>query len=199
MRINASARMLVLPAMLFALAFGGVWRISEWRRERQRGEADRLLAERIALQEPGEEIVVIYVGSSRCSWCARPELPRYVAQAVEAIRAERRASARVTLIGVAVETDPSAGLDHLRRVAPFDQVTAGGGWLNDGAYRYIWAGVGQPAATPQIIVLRRTIERDAQEDGSALYRVRDERILARKVGLRSIAEWVETGVPIASP
>ncbi|MCY3599679.1 MAG: hypothetical protein OXN85_06885, partial [Gemmatimonadetes bacterium] len=82
------------------------------------------------------------------------------------------------------------GLEHLERFGPFDEVTAGRGWLNMGVLEYIYGDLPGVAATPQVIVVERTVKRDGE------WRIEDQRVLARRAGLDEIEEWAKEGAPL---
>lgn len=146
-----------------------------------------------ASMQPGTELVFIYIGSSSCHWSNVPELPSMVRKMKRAVRDQSRESGRnFSAMGVARDVVAQRGLKHLDRFGPFDEVTAGRGWLNLGVLEYIYGDLPGPAATPQIVVLEREIGR------AGLRSISRQRILERRVGLDEIEEWVNSGSSLGS-
>lgn len=142
----------------------------------------------------GEEIVLVYLGSSSCHWSNAPELPATVrALKLDIQRRVRADGLSFATLGVARDGSVATGLKHLRKFGAFDEVTAGHGWFNDGVRRYVYEDLPGPAGTPQIIVVRRTLETEGDQR-----LVANERVLARKVGLSEILGWAEAGAPLPS-
>ena len=105
-----------------------------------------------------------------------------------AVRDQSRESGRkFAAMGVARDVVAQHGLTHLDQFGPFDEVTAGRGWLNLGVLEYIYGDLPGPSATPQIIVLEREIGREG------LRSISGQRILERRVGLDEIEEWADNG------
>lgn len=148
-----------------------------------------------AVRKPGSQLMLVYIGSARCGWCKNPALPSYLATIRDslAVRAVRQKRQLITL-GIAVDVVKHEGIDHLNRVADFDQIAAGGSWLNEVMIDYVWSRWGAPSATPQLMVFSRLVVREASSE-AVTYRVENQQLLARKVGLYDIEAWVREGVP----
>lgn len=145
-----------------------------------------------ARTDTGEELALIFVGSSRCRWSNRPELPGLVRQAKLAIRDRAQAEeVGFVAIGIARDAVASAGIRHLAEYGDFDELTAGRGWLNAGVLRYVFNELPGPAATPQIIVVRR----DVVVNGGQRT-IGNERVVVRIVGFTQIRDWVESGMAL---
>ncbi len=143
----------------------------------------------------GRELAFVYIGSSGCAASNRPFLPETVKQLKLLIEEQARNRGRsFVAIGVARDWDVEAGLEHLEKFGPFDQVMAGRNWLNIGALKYIWEDVPGIAATPQVVVLDRRIE--TPEGRGAGYAIQDAHLLVRKVGTREIRRWLKRGAPL---
>ncbi len=148
-----------------------------------------------SLRRAGSQLALVYIGSARCSWCNNPALPGYLRTIKDSLELRaRRAGLRLTTIGIAVDVFQTEGTDHLRKAGSFDEISAGGSWVNGGAVAYIWNRYGLPASTPQVLVIKRSIVRESGE--AVTYRVEAESLLARKVGLRPIESWVNGGVQV---
>jgi hypothetical protein len=137
----------------------------------------------------GPELVLVYIGAAACGPSNAPQLPGIVAKIREAVGQQaHRSGVGFRTIGIAKDPDARTGLGHLNKYGRFDEIAAGGGWLNTGALRYIFTDLPGVGATPQIAVVLRTVQRDGGAVG-----VRDERILLRKVGLSELTEWSSRG------
>ena len=81
-----------------------------------------------------EQLLMIYFGASTCGWCARPDTHELLRRAAFALRETAEGDNLGFLaIGVALDRDMEAGLDHLRLIGIFNQVSAGYSWANVGA------------------------------------------------------------------
>jgi len=108
---------------------------------------------------------------------------------------ERAKSVGRTFVAVGISKDAgtSDGLDHLKEISEsFDEVNTGRGWLNHGLLHFLFVRHLGQAATPQIVMLKRSIVRDATTG----YAVTEEEVVLRKVGLQEIANWDASGAPL---
>lgn len=143
------------------------------------------------------ELVVVYIGSSRCAASRRAEVIEAVRVAVRVLRRTAdSAGVRFRAVGVAKEIRARAGIDHLASVGAFDEVAAGGSWHNLTAHRYVWGEIPGVAATPQVIVTLRKLVSPSKQDPGVGYAISSERLLARHVGVLEIADWVGRGAKI---
>ena len=160
-----------------------------------RTEADDARAE--AYPRPGRQLVLVYVGSSRCGPSNASDLPSMVERISNQLRSVALAdSIGFVRIGVAREVSARSGLMHLAKFNGFDEVSAGQGTLNATAEKYLSGDHRGDAATPQLIVIDRAI--GGVFGGVDIDAVR-ERVLIRKVGLIEISNWLELGVPLPKP
>ena len=144
--------------------------------------------------DEGEELMLVFVGSSRCHWSSHPELPELVRHAKLAIRSRaENEEMGFAALGIARDVAVHAGLEHLATFGEFDEVMAGRGWLNTGVLQYVYNEFPGRAATPQVVVLRRRV---AIEGGQRS--IEDEHVILRKVGLTQIRTWVESGMTLGS-
>ncbi len=143
----------------------------------------------MARQDSGDELVFVFIGSSRCRWSNDPQLPSLVSQARTAVMARaREASMGFAAIGLTSDVIPERGLDHLARFGGFDQIVTGMGWRNVGLMKFLHGERTGPAATPQVLVFVRSVVVEAGHPD-----VQDERLLVRRHGLSGIRQWVEGG------
>ena len=94
-------------------------------------------------------------------------------------------------MAVARDMNSARGLAHIRKFGAFDEVMAGRGWANIGLLKYVYGDMPGRAATPQLLVVARTLH---SEGGG--YGFLDERVISRMVGLESIKKWFEAGAPL---
>ena len=143
--------------------------------------------------EPGEQLVMVYVGSSTCPWSTRPDLPEAVETIktqVAAYAAERGLSFKAE--GVALEWSTSDGIQHLANFGRFDEVSAGYNWGNSFALNHLWAGSKSAPATPLVLVYRRTFVAPRSEEDEMLYAERNRRVLDVAHGFMEIMDWAES-------
>ena len=141
------------------------------------------------------KLVLVYVGSSRCPACNSPELPFHVAGIRESL--EERAtlsSIGFVTVGVASELSPVNGIEHLRKLSQFDEVSAGQGKLNQANLHFVAKDHAGLQATPQIVVLLRSLRQ--LPSGDIDYHSITEEVLVRKIGLRELRLWKEQGTPL---
>jgi hypothetical protein len=82
-----------------------------------------------------------------------------------------------------------AGLHFVRRFSRFDEVAVGRSWLNTALARYVYEQHEGAAATPQLIMVRRS----GEATGSIFT---DEQVLLRLVGFEQIEQWFEAGASL---
>lgn len=144
--------------------------------------------EPIAAMETGEELALVYIGSSNCYWSNVEGLPFLVRDARSQLRPRARAARyHFAAVGIARDRDVDNGLRHLRKMGEFDEVMTGRGWLNIGVLKYVYEDLPGPAITPQVLVVRRWLDRDT------VIGIREEDVLLRKVGFTEIETWVRQG------
>ncbi|MEZ4698430.1 MAG: hypothetical protein R2832_18575, partial [Rhodothermales bacterium] len=135
------------------------------------------------------QIVMVYFGSSNCSFCAADSLPRIVQDVAAKLRSEAaERDLSFNAIGVSLDSSVDKGLKHLRTVASFDEISIGSRWGNTLAFKYIWDELPGRAATPEVVVLFR--QREITDSGYSLV---EEKEIQRKVGLIELSKWNRTG------
>ncbi len=141
------------------------------------------------------ELLLVYVGSSTCGPANDEELPLILDRIKMAL--EKRAGAHgldFAAIGIAQDWDIRAGVRHLDRAGPFDEIQTGRSWANTGLRRYLWNEIPGEASTPQVIVV--FMDRTAPDGSLRAAAAVDERLLMRKVGLEEIQSWQKLGCPL---
>jgi len=147
---------------------------------------------RSASLEPGTELVFVYIGGSACGWSNVPELPRMV----KSLKRHFQSLAidngmQFAAVGIARDTDPYAGWEHLLGFGEFDEVMTGRNWGNIGVQKYIYGDMPGVGATPQILLMTRAI--DTQWGHASFV---NEEVISRRTGLTEIKAWVDEGAPV---
>ena len=147
---------------------------------------------RSASRHPGSELVFVYIGGSTCGWSNVPELPRMV----KSLKRHFQSLAidngmQFSAVGIARDTDPYAGWEHLLGFGEFDEVMTGRNWGNIGVQKYIYGDMPGVAATPQILLVTRTI--DTQWGHVSFV---NEEVIGRHTGLTAIEAWADDGAPL---
>lgn len=137
----------------------------------------------------GDEVALVYIGSSDCVWSNTPEL----VSLIQALKLDLQARAmeepwRFVSVGIARDMDPGRGIAHLEKLGAFDEIMTGRSWANIGLLKYIYGDMPGRAATPQILVVARNFHSDGGH-----YGVLDERVLVRAIGHDEIQAWVAAG------
>lgn len=142
--------------------------------------------------EPGEQLVMVYIGSSACGWSNDPALPGVVEKLkVRLADNARERGLSFKAVGVSIDWSTEAGIDHLKRFGRFDEVATGYNWAGTHALRYLWSGYTPRVATPTLLIYRRQLQGPDVDSGQAWYGELDLEILTAKVGLHEILEWAE--------
>ena len=140
------------------------------------------------------ELSLIYIGSSTCGPSNHMDLPPAFIQIQHTL--EKKAKEHgygFKTIGIAKEIQITDGLVHLAEYGSFDEVLVGNNWSNLGLIRYIYDEIPGKAATPQLLVTRRSFKAPAS-DNSTIYRgLENEILLMRKIGFREIIDWSKMG------
>lgn len=173
--------------VLFLVAFVGslLWRSTNQRvigPSSEQVEIDRLNSR--------TELLMVYIGKKNCA--ASSQLASNTVDSMRSYfrgRADRADRAFVTM-GVALDWQVSDGLDHLERLGPFDQVSAGGNWANSSTIKYLWGELGGEAATPQFLIVKRRRIAPVDNPRSSSYALANERIVRRIVGLDGIRRFL---------
>ena len=153
----------------------------------------------------GKHLIAFIVTASDCGWSSRPSTMAAIGGIREGLRSTYLGSyARVTVVGIALDQDPRVGYDFLRRIGSgeldrsFDQVVAGGSWLNEAIVRFVWQDQIAEASSPQIVVIERQVATSMYVQTSAI-EASGNRVRANPVGSDAILRWVQAGFPLADP
>jgi hypothetical protein len=144
-----------------------------------------------------QRIVLIYIGSSSCYACNIEDLPTIIERAkIQLAEKIDTANTSYSVKGIAKDWRINNGLKHLKKFGMFDQIETGDSWANDGIIKYVWQQYPGEPATPQILVVHRSMNL-ADGEGER-FSIEEERVLVRKVGYEEIRLWTEQGNPIPS-
>lgn len=145
---------------------------------------------------PGTQLLLVFIGSSTCKYSSAADLAEMVEGAKMKVAAEaKQRGVGYKVIGVAIDSDFRRGVHFLKRFGYFDEVTSGSGRFNTAFVKYVYDEMPGEAATPQILVIERSI---TEKDGDVS--VSEERLLRRVRGRAAIGRWTEGGavLPTAS-
>lgn len=104
---------------------------------------------------------------------------------------EHRGEIIVRTVGVGLDWDIKAGVEHLRELTEFDEITVGGNRLNVASEKYLWGEPRLGGGTPQLLLLERRV---TWSDQGVL--LESERLLDVIVGPTNIADWVNDGANV---
>lgn len=145
-------------------------------------------------QQPTRELIAVLITSSRCD-ANNIDGFRSAVSAIPELMSEQVASqpdALVRFIGIATDANAKAGAEYLLELADFDEMTAGGTWLNNATEKYLWSGSTRVEGyVPEIILLERTVTWS-----SNAVVIQNERVIGVVKGANAIIEWVKDGAPI---
>jgi thiol-disulfide isomerase/thioredoxin len=146
----------------------------------------------------GYHLIAFVFVSSACGFCREERTMEAIGRLRDSLRvAGGTRFAQVSVVGIALDQTIGQGLEYLRSLGKpelvFDEISAGGGWLNEYVANFMWrAGIGKPAVPQVILVIRRI-------DTMAFPRFID--IQADSVagvidGRDAIIKWVNTGAHV---
>jgi hypothetical protein len=87
-------------------------------------------------------------------------------------------------------------LQHLAKFGPFDEVVVGRNWSNSAGVKFMSQEYPGPVATPQVLVIERTVQSPDDAHPLARRAYLSERLLLRKVCVEEIATWANAGSPV---
>lgn len=139
-----------------------------------------------------DHLQIIVMVSSTCH-ASRQLTRQFISSMADAIaRDAADHDLRIRTVGVATDPKVKSGTRFLMRLYPaFDEIVAGGGWLNSGTLLYMLREEVGPAAVPQVVVIHRAGSRDLDDPS-----IGEDYVLMRKVGVRELEMWEEQGFPV---
>lgn len=156
-----------------------------------RGEGKRL-------KDAPAELVLVYIGKWNCGPSNAPDMSELVGEIKDSLKLVADSLGYTfTTLGVATDRAVSDGTAHLQQFGTFDQMSAGAGWENIVASRYVRDVFPGPRATPQLVLtVRGNNDKGETKEPSARSADNSERLLVRMVGLDELRWWVQHGVPL---
>lgn len=144
----------------------------------------------------GDEVAMVFVGASFCGAHNVPGFPQVIERAKIAVQRQAgEQSKQFRAVGVALDWKPADGYAFMARFGEFDEITAGSNWLGDGATRYVWRELAGGPEVPQLLIVERHVDADADQ----AIRMSGDRVVRRLLGTRAIEAWVAEGAPIQVP
>lgn len=143
--------------------------------------------------DENRELVLVYIGSRFCDASNDPALPGLVEELKdELLRRSLDLNIGFSVVGVGVDWLPTDGWKHLGKYGAFDELIVGRRWHSIGALQFVEEGIVGPRVTPQVLVY----ERRKRVGGGMGTNAGENVMLARKLGISQIRNWVERGAPI---
>ena len=143
--------------------------------------------------DENRELVLVYIGSRFCDASNNPALPGLVEELKEELsRRSIDLNIGFSAVGVGVDWLPTDGWKHLGKYGEFDELIVGRRWHSIGARQFVEEGIVGPRVTPQVLVYERRKRIGEDMDTNAGENV----MLARKLGISQIRNWVDRGAPI---
>lgn len=142
-------------------------------------------------QAQGPEIVLVFVGSSRCAWSNDQDLP----PALEALKVRlaqhaREAGLAFRALGVAADWGSERGVAYLTAFGAFDEISTGSNWTNSALLDHVWEA-GVTVATPAVFVYQQVLEIDSDSVSIRGMSRKERRLLAYRTGLPAIRALAE--------
>ena len=143
--------------------------------------------------DENRELVLVYIGSRLCDASNNPALPGLVEELKEELsRRSVDLNIGFSAVGVGVDWLPTDGWKHLGKYGEFDELIVGRRWHSIVARQFVEEGIVGPRVTPQVLVYERRKRVGEDMDTNAGENV----MLARKLGISQIRNWVDRGAPI---
>ncbi len=150
----------------------------------------------------GRHLLAVTIIASDCGWSSHPSTMKAIGSVRRRLTAEHgERYAKVSVVGVVLDEDLETGMRFLRDIAgtelenAFDQLVMGGSWLNEQLMQLVWRNPAIEAATPQLILVERTVDTSAYESIGVIGAGEDI-IVGNIIGAGEIEEWIEQQVPI---
>ena len=143
--------------------------------------------------DENKELVLVYIGSRSCAASNDAALPDLVEELKhQMLRRAVDSNMGFSAVGVAVDWLTVDGWQHLAKYGAFDEIVVGRKWSGFGARLFAKEVIVGSAATPQVLVYVRQRGTSAEEGATTW----DNIVLARKLGVTQIQNWVDRGAPV---
>lgn len=152
----------------------------------------------------GKNLIAYVIVASDCGWSNRPATMRAASEIRSRLRNTHGSQyAAVTVIGVAIDKEITAGLDFLAKIekwssgGAFDQVIVGGSWLNEELVRLLWREALVEGSTPQVLLIERQVGTDRYLQDWTL-QLGPDRVVANPSGTNEILAWLRDSLPLGT-
>ncbi len=140
----------------------------------------------------GKELIAVYFGATTCVPCHDPDLKRNIKRTKPLLKRNAEAAGYTfSVTGAALDWSVKEGIEFLEEVGPFDEVIVGKTWSNLAAVDYMWADTASFTALPQVVLIEREVINTANRMVFS-----PNVIMARYVGAKTVADWVDAGAPL---
>lgn len=146
----------------------------------------------------GTHLIAYVVVASDCGFCSEKFAKQALAMVRPSLRsAHGQAFGQVSVIGVVMDADLMKAMQYVadlgRGETVFDQLSLGGGWLNDDVAHLIWRDGLGPPSVPQILVFERYVGTEAWPRALD---VRPDSLVLTVTGRDELIRWVGDGTPL---
>jgi hypothetical protein len=182
-----SAVVVLLAVAVMGGSYAGVY---TWRVRR---ETARMESVPTAQEYPSGTYLTAYmIMSSKCHFCTSESAKAAIRGLRAAVRhAAGSRYAGVSVVGVAIDADMGSEIKFIQAVggsSAFDQISVGGGWLNQLLAKLSWQdGFAEPAV-PEIVFTRRQVNSAGYPQ---MISIGPETLLFHKTGDGALA-WIDT-------
>lgn len=150
----------------------------------------------------GTHLIAFVVTASECGWSNQPAVMDAIGALRTTIRSAHKESfAHVSVVGVLLDENLDEGLRFAsdmgkgRLDGAFDQLIIGGSWLNEQIVRMVWRDRVARAATPQVLVIQRSVNTQGYLTDKRIF-VEGDTVVANVVGGSDLLSWVSRGMPL---
>ncbi len=144
-------------------------------------------------QPVSDEYVVYFISATFCIANAQPWFEGTIREMMGSLRTTAEAQGRsLSIVGVSIDVEAREGVRYLERFGEFDEIVAGRNWLNTAVVELVWRGALGTPTIPQVIVVKRQIDRSNPRGLTVL----ENRRVLQIEGGDEIRAWVQRGAPV---
>lgn len=131
------------------------------------------------------ELVLLYFGVSSCAACNDPRLRKTIKELSHNLSLiSDSIKIRYTTIGVSIDEEPEEGLNHLKSIIEFNELSIGNGLTNKYFHDFIINdSLTSFIATPQIFILKRTFRPDTSTYKIDRHIINDQKLIGKSLGV----------------
>lgn len=143
----------------------------------------------------GRYLVIYAFVAKECGLCREEKTRQALARLRQVVvLANKENFAEIRVIGVALDDDVSEGVSYLKSLETdgriFDQISVGGGWLNEQVAGMVWREHQFLPRVPQVVGVVRRIDASAYPSSIA---VQPDSLLFVVTGRDSLLKWIGGG------